>query len=78
MSQKYVGCYIAQNRNGWFKKIPRNDRSPVEHLFDNHTFCGSTWCRRKEIEDTVEDIMKQKLDQKVRFHISQNREYELY
>ena len=56
--KKYVGCYISQNRNGCFKKFVRNARAPVEHLFDDHSFCDSTWCWSKEIEQTVDEIMK--------------------
>jgi hypothetical protein len=42
----YWGYMIKQNRNKQISEMMRAAKSPLEHLFDEHEFCGE-WCKRK-------------------------------
>ena len=35
-----------------------NARDPIEHLFNDHTWCDSAWCWAKEVSDKIGKVMK--------------------
>ena len=39
--KKYTSCYIVQNREGDFKKFVANVLAPIEHLFNEHSYCDA-------------------------------------
>jgi len=41
--RKYTGCYIAQHRHLPLDGFLRNAKAPVEHLFNDHQWCGTSW-----------------------------------
>ena len=43
--KRYFGMAQKQHRNKTFGEFKRAMRACLEHLFDNHEFCGS-WCKR--------------------------------
>ena len=55
--KKYTACYITQKRTGDFGDFVRNALAPVEHMFDNHIYCDSSWCWSKEVQDKVHRIL---------------------
>jgi hypothetical protein len=63
--KKYTSCYIMQNRQGCFKKFVANATAPIEHLFNNHIYCDSSWCWSREIEDKVHEIISMRNNKKV-------------
>ena len=45
--KKYYQYFIKQNRSKGLSYLMEYKWCPLEHLFDNHEFCESTWCERK-------------------------------
>ena len=47
--KRYIGYFLKQNRGTkdlkWFRE---HCYAPLEHLFNNHTHCDSSWCTWKE------------------------------
>ena len=64
--KKYIGCYILQNRNKDFNTFVRNASAPIEHMFNNHAFCDSSWCPSKEMNEKVHKLLSSKLCSEVR------------
>ena len=44
--KKNWGYMLSQNRNSTMKEFLSAAKAPLEHMFDNHMFCGS-WCAAK-------------------------------
>ena len=63
--KKYTSCYIIQNREGDFKKFVANALAPIEHLFNEHTYCDAEWCWSKEMDDKVHELLSTKTKSKV-------------
>ena len=57
--KKYFSLYISQNKNKGFKQFKKNINAPVEHLFDNHCFCDSSWCWAKSVDDFMHENIVQ-------------------
>ena len=55
--KKYTSCYIHQNQNGDLNKFVSNAIAPVEHLFNDHSFCDPAWYWSKDVEQNVEKIL---------------------
>ena len=55
--KKYTSLYIHQNRTGDFKDFVSNAMVPVEHLFNEHSFCNPEWCYSKAIEQKVDEVI---------------------
>ena len=55
--KKYTSLYIHQNRTGDFKEFVSNAMAPVEHLFNEHSFCNPEWCYSKAIEQKVDEVI---------------------
>ena len=55
--KKYTSLYIHQNRTRDFSSFLTNAMVPVEHLFDNHSFCNPEWCYSKALEDKIDEII---------------------
>ena len=64
--KKYIGCYILQNRNKDFNTFVRNAVAPIEHMFNDHSFCDSSWCPSKEMNEKVHKLLSRKLCSEVR------------
>ena len=66
--KKYFGYMNKTNREGTILEINIALLAIIEHLFDNHEYCNSRWCRPKrilEIRDRIrvskdEDEIKKK------------------
>ena len=53
--KKYYSYYIKCNRNKDIEDIMKNIVAPIDHLFDDHKHCDSSWCHKKaEEESTIE------------------------
>ena len=48
---KYVCCYIAQSRMKPLKDFVAGTLAPVEHLFNCHTWCDTSWCWAKKLDE---------------------------
>ena len=46
--KKYYQYYIKQNRSKGFEYLQEKRWCPLEHMFDNHEFCDSSWCEKKK------------------------------
>ena len=56
--------YIAQKHTGDFAEFHQNALAPVEHMFDNHIYCDSSWRWSKEVQGKVHRIlMERKLNE---------------
>ena len=64
--KKYTSLYVFQNRTGSFDKFVNNALAPVEHLFNEHSFCDSAWCWSRELEEQVDKILVHKMNMKVK------------
>ena len=53
----YWGYMIKQNRKKTLDEMEKASQAPLEHLYDNHEFCGA-WCRRRNA--TIEEKGKSK------------------
>lgn len=42
--KRYTSYYIRQNRPGPLLDFIANAKAPIEHLFNDHTWCSSSWC----------------------------------
>ena len=49
--KKYYSYYIKCNRNKNIEDIMKNIMAPLDHLFDDHKHCDSSWCHKKAEED---------------------------
>ena len=49
---------LKQNRGGEIKEMLEAAKAPVEHLFDNHDFCGA-WCKRKTLTSEQKEKQQQ-------------------
>lgn len=58
--KKYYGYFIKQCRNLPFEEMKRRSLAPVEHLFNNHEFCHSSWCLHKKKEEEELERKKRK------------------
>ena len=45
--KKCYWYFLKQNQNKTYKEMFEASNTPLEHLFNNHAFCGS-WCKRKK------------------------------
>ena len=60
--KKYFSFYISQNKHKSFDEFKRNIRSPIEHLFGDHTYCDSSWCWAKDYDDFVHKSIIDKME----------------
>ena len=63
--KKYTSCYIVQNREGDFNKFVANALAPIEHLFNEHSYCDAEWCWSKEMDEKVHEILTTKTNSNV-------------
>ena len=49
--KKYFGYMLKTNRDRTIPEIKIASLAVIEHLFDNHHYCDSRWCRPKRIID---------------------------
>ena len=40
-----------------FEEFVRNAQAPIEHLFQDHTFCDKSWCYAKNISESLHDAI---------------------
>lgn len=45
--KKYYSYYIKQNRDKGLSWLMEHAMAPLDHMFDDHTLCSSSWCHRK-------------------------------
>ena len=55
--KRYASYYIRQNRTKPLLDFVKNAKAPIEHLFNDHTWCDSSWCWSKTIEEKKEQIV---------------------
>ena len=55
--KRYTSYYIRQNRTKPLSKFVKNARAPIEHLFNDHQWCNSSWCWAKELEEKKTRLM---------------------
>ena len=60
--KRYASYYIRQNRSNPLAEFVKNAKAPIEHLFNDHTWCNATWCWSKEMEEKKEQIMSATID----------------
>ena len=49
--KKYYSYYIKTNRKKSVKDIMEHIMAPLDHLFDDHKHCDSSWCHKKRREE---------------------------
>ena len=47
--KKYYSYFIKQNRSKGLAWLVKHAMSPLDHMFDNHSLCHSSWCHKKRI-----------------------------
>ena len=56
--KKYFSLYIAQNKMKPFEEFVTNAKAPIEHLFQDHTFCDESWCYAKSISQKLHNTIQ--------------------
>ena len=54
--KKYWGYFIKQQRYNNLDEMKNASKAPLNHLFNIHDFCNSTWCMAKKNETTRPEI----------------------
>ena len=67
--KRYTSYYIRQNRELSLDKFVKNARAPIEHLFNDHTWCDESWCYSKELQVNKDRIVQSVIDAKVCYEI---------
>ena len=49
--KKYYAYYMKCNREKSVEDIMENIMAPLDHLFDDHKHCDSSWCHKKAKEE---------------------------
>lgn len=49
--KRYTRYYIRQNRTKPLPVFIDNVKAPVEHLFNDHTWCDTSWYWAKDVKD---------------------------
>ena len=49
--KRYTAYYIRKNRSKPLLTFVKNAKVPIEHFFNDHTWCDSLWYWSKKIED---------------------------
>ena len=62
--KKHFGYMIKTNRGNTISEIKIASLAIIEHLFDNHVYCNSRWCRPKRIIEIRERIRVNKDEDK--------------
>lgn len=62
--KKYYGYCIKQTRNLPFEEMYLRRYAPLEHMFDNHEHCDSSWCHKKRSMEKDKEIGKSRNDGK--------------
>ena len=60
--KKYYSYYIKSNRTKSLEDILQNIMAPIDHLFDDHKYCDSTWCHKKAQEENKINLEDMKSD----------------
>ena len=47
-------------------------QSPIEHLFNCHTWCDAEWCWAKQLDDATHKMMTNTMKEKVCFLLTNN------
>ena len=63
--KRYTSYYIRQNRSGPLLDFVANAKAPIEHLFNDHTWCNPSWCWSKEVQENEDKITSVLLAKKV-------------
>ena len=54
--KKYYSYFIKQNCKKPIEWLLEHAMAPLEHLFDDHHLCDSTWCHKKKLLDEENTI----------------------
>ena len=49
--KKYYSYFIKQNRSKGLSWLREHAMAPLNHMFDDHSLCHSSWCHRKKKSD---------------------------
>ena len=49
--KKYYSYFIKQNRRKGIAWLIEHAMAPLDHMFDDHSLCNSSWCHRKRKSD---------------------------
>ena len=55
--KRYASYYIRQNRSKPLAVFVKNAKAPIEHLFNDHTWCDSSWCWSKDVNEKKDQIL---------------------
>ena len=61
--KKYYSYYIKCNRNKSVEGMMENIMAPLDHLFDDHRHCESSWCHKKAEEEKKTECKDGKSEQ---------------
>ena len=50
-----------QNRTKSFDEFVNSCKAPLEHMFNNHEFCGEEWCWAKSLNNITMELLEQHL-----------------
>ena len=63
--KKYYSYFVKQSRNLPFEEMKRRSLAPLEHLFNDHRYCHSSWCiHKKREEDREKDELEKRQKEK--------------
>ena len=74
--KRYTSYYIHQNCTKPLLDFVANAKAPIEHLLNDHSWCDSSWCWSKKIEDNKQNIVSALLDSDVSY--TQYKGHKLY
>ena len=55
--KRYTSYYIRQNRSRPLVEFVANAKAPIEHLFNDHSWCDASWCWSKELQEGTHKIV---------------------
>ena len=60
--KKYYSYYIKQNRAKGIVWLAEHAMAPLDHLFDDHNLCNSSWCHSKKKLDGIKTCPSERDD----------------
>ena len=55
--KKYYSYFVKQNCKKDIKWLMEHAMSPLDHLFDDHHLCDSTWCNNKNWTMMISNLL---------------------
>ena len=63
--KRYITYYVEGNRRRDLDSFVQNTNAHIEHIFNNHTWCGSSWCWTKDSSDKMCQLLINTMSERV-------------